>query len=172
MTRRPSVPPPAHTPRRPNLGAGEVFAKFLDSRGLRFTRQRRAVLERALSFETHFSAEDLAHGAYQDGKPVGLVTVYRTLALAVQCGILEERDFRRGRKYFDKVHGRGHHEHLICLSCAGVQELWDDRIHRLLQEIASRIGFEPESYDLRVFGTCKDCAARAALDARGRRRVR
>lgn len=135
-----------------------VFKEFLEKRGLRFTRQREAIIKKVFTFANHFCAEDLADWARNEGRPYGLVTIYRTLALAVEASLIEERDFGRGRKYYDKVHGRGHHEHLICRACGEVHELWDDRIEELHRELSARIGFVPDSYDLRVFGRCARCA--------------
>ncbi len=138
----------------------QVFKEFLEERGLRLTRQREAIIRKVFTFENHFCAEDLAQWATDEGKAYGLVTIYRTLALALECGLVEEREFGRGRKYFDKVHGRGHHEHFICRTCGEVQEIWDERFGDLQRELSARIGFVPDYYDLRIFGTCAKCVAR------------
>jgi Fur family ferric uptake transcriptional regulator len=123
---------------------------------VRTTRQRLLVLE-TLAREPHdATAQEIYARLRGNGEPVGLATVYRTLALLSEHGVADEFAHRPGETCY-RVCGEGHHHHLVCERCHGVAELEDCEIEEWLGKAALDRGFLPTSHTLEVTGLCADC---------------
>lgn len=133
------------------------FEKFLRGKQLKLTGQREAILKRVMRSRKHFSAEELSEALRTD--KISKATVYRTLALLVEAGILAEHDFERGHKLYERATHQCHHDHLICVSCQRIVEFHNDVIERLQEEIAARHAFEIVSHTHQIFGRCARCQA-------------
>ena len=91
---------------------------FLAKKGLRKTTQRDAILHAAFSTTEHYTADDLLVMAKKIEPSVSRATVYRTLPLLVECGLLKEMDFGKDYKFYDPNYiEHPHHNHLICVDC-------------------------------------------------------
>ena len=141
-----------------------AFERSLRKRGLKLTAQRQRLFERAFSTHEHFSAETLYRWLREeDGPRVSRATVYRTLALLLEGGFIQSLDTGRGELMYEHTLGHRHHDHMVCLSCGRIEEFHDPRIEVLQAEAAAAHGFELESHDHRLLGTCRACLrARAA----------
>lgn len=137
--------------------AERAFEAFLDKRGLKLTNQRRGILREAVSASGHFSAEQLLELSRKRDATASKATVYRTLALLKESGVIEEQDFGDGRKVYERAQGRKHHDHLVCVRCGRIIEFENDRIEALQDEEAGRHGFHVIYHSLKLFGTCRDC---------------
>lgn len=139
------------------------FERFLRSRSLKWTPQRRRVFERAFATHEHFSAEQLYGwlGA-ESGPKVSRATVYRTLALLLEGRFVEALDTGRGELVYEHVVGHPHHDHMVCLECGRIEEFHDERIEELQLEACARKGFQLVSHDLMLKGYCRGCARRRA----------
>ncbi len=130
-------------------------------KGLRMTEQRR-VIARVLSESTdHPDAEELHRRATALDNRISIATVYRTVRLFEEAGILERHDFRDGRSRYEEVPDE-HHDHLIDLSTGAVVEFHDDEIERLQQEIARRLGYKLVDHRLELYGAPLNPAEGAA----------
>jgi Fur family ferric uptake transcriptional regulator len=119
--------------------------------GLKMTGQRR-VIARVLSEATdHPDVEELYRRASAIDPKVSIATVYRTVRLLEEKGILEKRDFGEGRARYDPT-DRGHHHHLIDVDTGKVIEFADEGFERMAREIAERLGFALASSRLQLFG--------------------
>jgi Fur family ferric uptake transcriptional regulator len=136
----------------------EIFLRFLKSEGLRFTSEREIILNEAFSIHEHFEAEDLVFSIRRHGHRVSKATVYRTLALLVQSGLLREVIFGERHSHYEHVFGHKHHDHLICLKCGKIIEFSDQTIERLQKSVCGRYRFEPVRHRMEIMGTCEDCA--------------
>ncbi len=88
-------------------------------------------------------------------KSVSRATVYRTLPLLVECGVLREMDFGKDQKYYDpNFNQHPHHNHLICVDCDRIVEFEDRNIETLENCITKRLGFSPASKIVRIEATC------------------
>ena len=139
----------------------ERFRTFLKSEGFRFTAEREKVLEEACSIHQHFEAEDLLFRMRQHGLRVSKATVYRTLTLLVQCGLLREVIFGERHSHYEHVLGHRHHDHLICLRCGKIIEFTDETMEKLQQKICEQYRFESLRHKLEITGTCEQCARQA-----------
>jgi Fur family ferric uptake transcriptional regulator len=135
-----------------------VFADFLKSRGLKFTRSRRALLRKIFAMHDHFTADQLLERLRKERIPASKATVYRTLAVMQDCGLLGSHDFGGGALHYEHVLGHAHHDHLICLGCRSIVEFRDDRIEDLQERIAKDAGFTLLDHSLKLLGLCRTCS--------------
>jgi Fur family transcriptional regulator, ferric uptake regulator len=124
------------------------------------TTQRDAIAAAVFYSDAHLSVEDIERILRADRVHVGKATVYRTLALLVRAGLVEEHDFGEGFKRYEARGARGHHEHLICSECGRVVEFTSDRIERMTSLIAQDHGFRHHHHRLEIHGVCGLCAQR------------
>ncbi|MGA3401028.1 MAG: Fur family transcriptional regulator [Acetobacteraceae bacterium] len=136
-------------------------------RGLKMTGQRR-VIARVLSDATdHPDVEELYRRAAALDSHISIATVYRTVRLLEENGILERRDFGGGRARYEPTE-HGNHYHLIDVETGRVIEFQDAEHERLMQTIAARLGFDLVSLRLELFGRRSPAQARGAATPQAR----
>lgn len=135
------------------------FTSWLRDRGLPVTAQRIAVAEVLFETDRHLSAEEIAAELNGRGSKVGTATVYRTLDVLLESGLVVERDFGEGFRRFESARDVPQHEHVICTGCGRVEEFRDDRIERIAGELAESRGFTRERHRLVIYGRCRSCSA-------------
>jgi Fur family ferric uptake transcriptional regulator len=129
--------------------------QFLAQKGLRKTAPRDAIIRAAFSTTEHYTAEELLNMARKLEPSVSRATVYRTLPLLVECGVLKEMDFGQDYKFYDPNYiEHPHHMHLICEDCNRIVEFEDQHIELLEDCISKRLGFSPASKFVRITATC------------------
>jgi len=140
------------------------FERFLRSRELKLTSQRRRIFDRAFATHEHFSAETLYEWLKSEpGSRVSRATVYRTLSLLLEGSFVEALDAGRGELVYEHVLGHSHHDHMVCLDCGKIEEFHDERIEELQLDACRKKGFHLISHDLRLRGYCKLCAKKREL---------
>ena len=128
--------------------------KLCNEKGLRMTDQRR-VIARVLSDATdHPDAEELYRRAATLDPHISIATVYRTVKLFEDAGILERHDFRDGRSRYEEVPD-SHHDHLIDVQSGKVIEFRNEDIERLQKRVAEELGFELVDHRLELYGVPK-----------------
>jgi len=133
--------------------------EFLASKELRRTRQRDVIVEAAFSTKEHFTADELNDMVRRIDRTVSRATVYRTLGLLVDCGLLREIDLGRDQTYYDpNFLDKPGHNHLICVDCSRVVEFQDEHIALLEDCITRRLGFTPASKSIRIEASCDELA--------------
>jgi Fur family ferric uptake transcriptional regulator len=137
------------------------FTSWLRDRGLPVTAQRVAIAEVLFNADRHLSAEEVAAELNGRGNKVGTATVYRTIDVLLESGLVVERDFGEGFRRFETARDVPQHEHLICTGCGRVEEFRDDRIDRIAGELAASRGFTRERHRLVIYGLCRSCRAAA-----------
>lgn len=135
----------------------DAFRHHLEGHSLPVTQQRLAVAEAIFFSGAHLSAEEIAARAAARGVAVGTATVYRTLALLVRCGLVQEHDFGDGFKRYEPGSGTQPHEHCICSSCGAVMEFSNDRLERMIALLAEEVEFRPHHHRLEIYGLCRSC---------------
>lgn len=137
--------------------AQDTFTGYLKSRGLKLTAERRQVLEAVFSFHRHFDLDDIYDDARKRGARVSRATIYRTLPLLMESGLIREVFRCMDRPRYEHVYGHDHHDHMVCLGCGKVIEFKDDRIEELQKEVCDRFGFESVEHRLGIRGYCRRC---------------
>ena len=120
-------------------------------RGLKMTGQRRVIARVLADSDDHPDVEELYRRAGALDRNISIATVYRTVRLLEEKGILERRDFGGGRARYEPTE-HGHHHHLIDIDTGRVLEFEDDDHERLLHAVARRLGFDLVSHRLELFG--------------------
>lgn len=125
--------------------------RLCEGKGLRMTEQRRVIARVLSEAQDHPDAEELHRRASAIDPRISIATVYRTVRLFEEAGILERHDFRDGRSRYEEV-PEEHHDHLIDLQTGRVVEFRDDEIERLQQMIAERLGFKLVDHRMELYG--------------------
>ena len=124
-------------------------------RGLRITEQRR-VIARVLSESTdHPDVEELHVRASQIDPGISIATVYRTVRLFEEAGILDRHDFGDGRARYEAA-PEAHHDHMIDVETGKVIEFVDPELESLQRQIAERLGFRLVDHRMELFGVRLD----------------
>ncbi len=121
------------------------------AKGMRMTDQRRVIARVLSSAEDHPDVEEVYRRASAVDPRISISTVYRTVKLFEDSGILARHDFRDGRARYEPVPDE-HHDHLIDLRTGNVVEFRDEEIERLQAEIARRLGFKLVDHRLELYG--------------------
>lgn len=133
------------------------FAQYLSTRKLKLTPERKIVLQEMLNSRGHVEAEDLLFNLKRKTKRTSRATVYRTLELLVDSGIVRKVDLGHGHSHYELVANHPHHEHMICLKCGRVIEFSDKAMEKALGKLCLKSGFEHTLHLFQVFGYCERC---------------
>ena len=135
----------------------EIFMNYLKRKGLKFTPEREAILEGAFSIHKHFDADELYEKLRKQKKHPSKASIYRTLPLLIESGLISESLRCRGRVSYELIFGHAHHDHLICIKCGKIIEFKEEGIERLQEEVCKKYGFEPIDHKLGIKGYCEKC---------------
>lgn len=129
----------------------------LKKAGLKVTLPRMKILELLEASDVrHQSAEDIYRALLDEGEEIGLATVYRVLTQFETAGLVERHHFESGQAVFE-LSEKGHHDHIVCVSCGKVEEFYDEMIEKRQREVASAKGYEVTDHSLTLYGKCPDC---------------
>ena len=120
-------------------------------KGLRMTDQRRVIARVLAGSQDHPDVEELYRRAVAVDPHISIATVYRTVRLFEEAGIIARHDFRDGRSRYEELPTR-HHDHLIDMKTGAVVEFEDDEIERLQEIIAERLGYKLVDHRLELYG--------------------
>lgn len=120
------------------------------AKGMRMTEQRRVIAHVLGSSQDHPDVEELYRRAVAIDDKISISTVYRTVKLFEDAGIIERHDFREGRSRYEQVPDE-HHDHLIDVNNGTVIEFRSEEIERLQDEIARRHGFKLVGHRLELY---------------------
>jgi Fur family ferric uptake transcriptional regulator len=133
----------------------------LDGTGLRRTEQRRLVGELITARTGYFTAADLAADAEARGVALGRATIFRTLEVLLQMGVVERIDLPGGAHAYVGCAPR-HHHHAVCSGCGAVVDFDDRELTSVVADVALRTGFRIDMHRLELFGLCPACQAAGA----------
>lgn len=134
----------------------ERFDAFIRLKGLRHTLQRAAIAEEVFSKEDHFSAEELFGRVKKSSSDTSRATVYRTLSLLTEAGLLHKIDLGDNQTTFDpNFLNRPAHNHLVCIDCGNVVEFEDTHLEVLNDCVTRRLGFKPHRQSVKIEANCE-----------------
>ena len=131
--------------------AMDRIEKLCAEKGMRMTEQRKVIARVVSTSQDHPDVEELHRRAAAIDPGISIATVYRTVRLFEESGILERHDFRDGRSRYEET-PETHHDHLIDMKTGKVVEFNDPEIERLQQEIALRLGYRLVDHRLELYG--------------------
>ena len=133
------------------------FQELLEQRGLKYTYERKLILEEVLHLKEHFDADSLYERFKKKGLRISRDTVYRTIPLLLASSVVQKSAGSGKGEFFERIGTKGHHDHMICVRCGKIIEFQCEEIEKLQEKKASEYGFKLSFHDHRLFGTCKDC---------------
>lgn len=140
----------------------DILKQRLQSRQYKLTKQRRTVLDVFLEHPgEHLSAEDVYGLLRAQSMDIGLATVYRSLELLAELGILQRMEFGDGCSRYEvgtMTPDEHQHHHMICLKCGKVAEFPDDLLDELEAKIERQSGFKVSDHQVKFFGVCQACS--------------
>ncbi len=122
-----------------------------EAKGLRMTGQRRTIARVLQQSDDHPDVEELYSRASALDEGISIATVYRTVKLFEEAGILERLEFGDGRARYEDAE-RDHHDHLIDINSGEVIEFVDPDIEALQEKIAAKLGYELRGHKLELYG--------------------
>jgi Fur family ferric uptake transcriptional regulator len=140
-----------------NTVAHDTLAQYLQKKNLRPTRERFLLLDEVLRTSGHFDADGLFAALSAKGLKASRATVYNTLDLLVECGLISRYRFGENHSRYEKAFGRPRHDHLICLDCGDIIEFVNEKLERIQKEVCEDNKFRIQNSTLQIFGICSKC---------------
>lgn len=129
----------------------DTITERCEAKGLRMTEQRRTIAQVLEEATDHPDVEELYTRASERDPRISIATVYRTVKLFEEAGILERLEFGDGRARYEDAE-RDHHDHLIDLNSGEVIEFVDPEIEALQERIAAKLGYRLKGHRLELYG--------------------
>lgn len=121
------------------------------------TYERRYLFEKVSRLKGHFNADSLYESLQRDKARIARGTVYRTIPLLLESGVIQKSVGEGKREFFESQTGKEHHDHLVCLKCHKVIEFHSDEIEKFQDQICEKYDFEMVFHDHRMYGHCGSC---------------
>lgn len=140
-----------------------VLKEELKQKGYKLTPQRRAIVDTIIDKEgDHLTAEEIYDEVKKNCPEIGLATVYRTIILLEELGVVCKLDLNDGCSRYELVRkDEGHrHHHLVCNECKSVIEVQDDLLDELEEEVERSHGFKIIDHSVKFFGVCRKCQSK------------
>jgi Fur family ferric uptake transcriptional regulator len=145
-----------------NADERRVFDDFLRKKGLKVTRERTALFDEIFSTHRHFDAEDLVIRMRDRGTKVSRATIYRTLELLHECGLVGRVRLNEEKYRYERLRKGEHHDHLVCSNCGKVIEFIDAAIEKRQEAVCKDYDFAATSHSHQIRGICSACRKSAS----------
>lgn len=139
------------------------IATILRQHGYKLTPQRRGVIRIITSTEDHLTPAAMYEKVHQEHPKIGLVTIYRTLEILTELGLICEVHVGGSCRSYLMRRPSGHHHHLVCSDCGKVIDFADCALSELEQRLRRETGFKMESHLLEFLGCCPACQEAASV---------
>jgi Fur family ferric uptake transcriptional regulator len=148
-----------------NSGVSDT-KRSLRARGVRLTRQRQLLLDLIDKSGAHLDAESLYQMAHSRDPKLNRVTVYRTLKMLKEGGLVDELDLMHygGDQHYYETRLKQEHAHVVCLRCGKVEEFFGEPLARLRRQVEAHFGFQILVARTEVGGYCPHCQALRAKE--------
>ncbi len=134
------------------------FSRFLKRKNMKVTQSRLNLIDLIARYGKHFEVEELVSWiATQTDRSVSRSTIYRTLKLLQEFGVIKEVIKQNNRTIYEFVAGKAHHDHLVCMECGKIIEFVNEDIEKLQDEVCKQFDFQPTHHRLEIFGICSEC---------------
>lgn len=164
---------PRRSPEPSNHEADVSIKDSFKQQGVRLTRQRQILLDLIDQSGRHLDAESLCSLAQEKDPKLNRVTVYRTLKLLKQGGLVDELDLMHygGDQHYYETRLKQEHAHVICLRCGKVEEFFGEPLQKLRRQVESHFGFQIVIARTEIGGYCPHCQALRAKEMEDAARI-
>jgi Fur family ferric uptake transcriptional regulator len=135
----------------------EKFREFLEIRGEKLTGPRRQLIQHIFNSHKHFDADELVRDLHDTGHAISRSTVYRTLRLLVDAGLLRELRLTN-RSAYEHDYGYPAHDHLHCTVCNRIVEFRNEEVLNIRDKVSLGHGFRPTGHRFVITGVCAACS--------------
>jgi Fur family ferric uptake transcriptional regulator len=142
-----------------------IFSAYLESKDLRKTTERFAILDEIYSRNDHFEAESLYTDILKKKFNISRATVYNTLELLTSCDLIKKHQFGKNLAQYEKSYGYKQHDHIICVDCKKVVEFCDPRIQQIKSMMGELLNFKITHHSLNMYGVCGTCLKKREMEA-------
>tara|TARA_B100000965_G_scaffold27915_1_gene20643 strand:- start:746 stop:1156 length:411 start_codon:yes stop_codon:yes gene_type:complete len=125
------------------------------SKGVKLTEQRKIIAKIMSDAQDHPDVDELYNRASKIDSKISIATVYRTVKLFEEAGIVAKHDFKGGKARYEELN-EGHHDHLIDIKTGEIIEFVDDEIEKLQQKVAEKYGYNLVDHKLELYGIKKN----------------
>lgn len=134
------------------------FKTFLEKKGLKYTRERERIYEKVKNLSEHFDGERLYEILKKDDESIARGTVFRTIPLLLESGVIQLSVGKGKGEFFERSSSKkGHHDHIICVSCGKVIEYTCKEIEELQEKICKKYDAELLFHDHKLYVHCEKC---------------
>jgi Fur family ferric uptake transcriptional regulator len=141
--------------------ASKIFHDYLKKRELKNTPERFLILNQIIKMQHHFEADSLLVQLKIKNKKISRATIYRTLDLLVDCGLVKKIYFDTTHAFYEPVSGLTRHDHFVCLDCGKIIEFYDRTINKIQRNLQAVHGLEVFHYSYHLSGRCAACRKKA-----------
>jgi len=134
----------------------ETLIEICQKKGVRATSKRKIICEVLEKSGGHLNVEEVYHLAKKEDKSIGVATVYRTLKIMKDAGVIEAQTFGQDHSHFESP-TKNHHDHLVCTSCGKIEEFVSDKLEEMKEKVSKQNRFKMLSHKLEIYGLCADC---------------
>ena len=134
-----------------------LLKQALKEKNLKFTPERKAIFSAVEALDSHFDADQLFLNLHKQKSKVSKGSIYRTLRIFEEIGIIRAVVFTERHMHYERVIGKTHHSHLICKNCNRIIEFLSSKIASGLEEACREHGFKEYDHKIESIGLCKRC---------------
>lgn len=135
----------------------KIFKEFLGKKGLKFTKERKAILKEVFSHHGHFDIDALLIKMRKKNVKVSTASIYRTFPLLIECGLVEQVEKIDKRARYEHTFGHGHHDHLICIKCGKITDVYSEKLEKIQKNLCKKERFLCLTHSLELKGYCSKC---------------
>lgn len=134
------------------------FREFLSAKGHKSTKERDEILDLILTLEGHFDPDDLFVKLRTKGSKVSKASIYRTIPLLIESGLIEEVERVDKHAHYERVVRDRHHDHMICIQCGRVIEFFSPALEELQDDLCAKQSFRKVRHNMEILGYCEECS--------------
>jgi Fur family ferric uptake transcriptional regulator len=140
------------------MDAIKKFREYIKEQGLRNTPERETIIDEIFSIHDHFDVDELFLRLRNKQKRISKASLYRTIPLLIDSGLIKEVYFENGHLHYEHIYGQKQHCHLRCVGCGRIIEFEDDAIMNIQSRIGKKYDFAITVHRFELLGYCSQCA--------------